>query len=1188
MGKWKKPVLVFMVLLLLGAGVIAFILPGIIKGRAIRGIEEATGRKAAIAAIHLNPFTWTARVEGFRLREKGADVTFAAFSSVQLSVSPRSLLRFAPIVSEIQVAAPYVRIVRTAANTYNFSDLLAGKKESEKPLRFSLNNITITHGSVDFLDRGLSREKDHAVRQIEVGIPFISNIPYLADRYVLPRFSAVINGAPLHMDGKLKPFATGAEMSFGLILKDVSLPYYLAYYPGTPPVTVSSGQLSTTLDIIHRIGKDNSPDLEVRGRILLEHLEARENSGAPLVALARGEVAIGRGRITARDYALTTITADGLDVHLTRDRKGRWNFQRLADGGKSGEKGGQQPDASAPRTLFAIDSIKLDNGRLHMADSLPPGGFSTDADNITLDVHGFSTAPGKKAAVSLSLATGRGEKLNVKGEFSPTPVAFTASTNLEQVRLDAYYPYLADFLNAPVRGTLDFSSQVAYADNMFTADRMTARLRNVAADFGAGDGIRFADTVMEDGRYHQKENVLEIPSVAIAGGDIRFSRDREGNFSPVRLLKTSKPRDTETEKRPAAAGPPFLFRMKKFAVKGLAVSFTDRKVADEPTFDVRRMNLDIGNLAWPERETTPFSFSAGYGSGGRIRASGKLRPSPFALRGEVTLAKIPLTDFDAYLPDNLHMTLADGSLDTTMSFNLAEANGKMTGSFSGDLGVRSFHSLGADDEDLLSWESLELDNLRGTLAPFTLNVAGVALNRFYSRIVVEKDGTLNLTKLYVSEQKGQPQPPPTAPQPQVPPHSPPATPPGSSAAKPEEPGNVQIGTVTLQEGTISFADRHTKPEYASTMTNLGGRISGLSSAANQLADVDLRGNLENHSPLRITGKINPLRDDLFVDLKVSFTDIELSPFTPYSGTYLGYAVDKGKLYLNLRYRIEHKKLDSENKVFIDQFTFGNKVESDKATSLPVRLAIALLKDRKGEIHLDLPVSGRTDDPKFSVWRVVLQILKNLLVKAATSPLSLLQSAFGGKADFSTVLFEPGSARLTDSEREKLTKLAEAVHDRPAVKVEVSGFVDKQRDPEGYREELLRKKMKNEKFLALVKEKKNLPGQTAESLEILPQESSTYLTAVYRKEKFPKPRNFIGIAKDLPDTEMRKLILAHTVVSDDDLRNLARERAVAVRSFLVGDGKLPPERIFEKKGDIFAAPAREGESASRVELGASGQ
>ncbi|MCX5822387.1 MAG: DUF748 domain-containing protein [Deltaproteobacteria bacterium] len=190
------------------------------------------------------------------------------------------------------------------------------------------------------------------------------------------------------------------------------------------------------------------------------------------------------------------------------------------------------------------------------------------------------------------------------------------------------------------------------------------------------------------------------------------------------------------------------------------------------------------------------------------------------------------------------------------------------------------------------------------------------------------------------------------------------------------------------DGTIAFTDKHLLNDFETTFYNLGGRISGLSSEAFVLADVDLRGNLENHSPLTITGKINPLREDLFVDLKLSFMDIDLSPMSPYAETYLGYILKRGKLFLDLQYHIENKELHSENRIRVDQFTFGDPVKSDKATSLPVKLGLALLKDHRGEIHLDVPVMGRIDDSKFNIWRIVFQVLKNLLVKAQSPPPSL--------------------------------------------------------------------------------------------------------------------------------------------------------------------------------------------------------
>ena len=214
--------------------------------------------------------------------------------------------------------------------------------------------------------------------------------------------------------------------------------------------------------------------------------------------------------------------------------------------------------------------------------------------------------------------------------------------------------------------------------------------------------------------------------------------------------------------------------------------------------------------------------------------------------------------------------------------------------------------------------------------------------------------------------------------------------------------------MTLQGGAVNFSDKYIKPNYSASLVEVGGRVSGLSSEESRLADVDLRGKLENSAPLEIVGKINPLAKDLFLDLKVDFRDMDLSTLSSYSGRYAGYGIQKGKLTLNLKYHIEKGKLDSENKVFLDQFTFGDPVDSPDATKLPVRLAVALLKDRSGEIHLDLPVTGSIDDPKFSVWGVVWQIVKNLLVKAATSPFALLGAIFGGGGrSFRTSSSTPG-------------------------------------------------------------------------------------------------------------------------------------------------------------------------------------
>jgi hypothetical protein len=400
--------------------------------------------------------------------------------------------------------------------------------------------------------------------------------------------------------------------------------------------------------------------------------------------------------------------------------------------------------------------------------------------------------------------------------------------------------------------------------------------------------------------------------------------------------------------------------------------------------------------------------------------------------------------------------------------------------------------------------------------------------------------------------------------------------------KDKEPSkNIKIGQITLQGGKIDLSDKSVKPEFSMNLSEMGGRISGLSAAENTTADVELRAKLNDYAPLEITGKINPLREDLFVDLKVRMKDLDLSPTTPYSGTYAGYSIEKGKLSFDLKYLIVKKKLDSQNNIFIDQFTFGDKVESPKATKLPVKLAVALLKDRKGEIKLDLPVTGSLDDPKFSIWGIILKIIINLISKAATSPFSLLGAVFGGGEELSFVEFDYGSTIISEANVKKLDTIVKALHDRPSLKMDIEGHVDMERDRDGFKQYLVNRKVKAQKLKEMLK--KGQPVVPVDDIKIELPEYEKYLKMAYKEEKFPKPKNVIGMAKDLPAPEMEKLMLTHTEIKEGDLRTLASQRAMKVKDAILKSGQVEPERVFLLEPKSLAPEKKEKVKDSRVDF-----
>jgi uncharacterized protein involved in outer membrane biogenesis len=1185
------------VVILSGLLFTAFVLPSIVRSQLEKQLGSAIGRKCSVAGVSLNPLTWSAEVRGVEISEKTAKAVFVSVSSVKLRVSPTSIWRLAPVVAELKVTSPYLHLLRTAPHSYNFSDILAkfSAKKSDKPARFSLNNIIVENGRIAFDDNALSRPAKHRIESLSLQIPFISNISYFADKYIDPKLSADVNGATFSFSGKLKPFEKGLEATLHIHLQRVDIPIYASYFPQELPVQIKQGTFSTILKISHHLIQGGKPDIIISGLAGVRDLEIQEKSGAPLFSLAKTDIDIKRLALLTQKYEMNSLAITAPHLYLHGDKDGVWNLSRLARKEPAAPATAAPPEAERKpaRADVSLQSLRLIDGLITLKDEHPPGGNSAEFRKVTLDLDNFTTKGELPATYTLSLTSNRNETAAASGNIAMEPFAVSARITLTDIVHEAYYPYMLHLLAEPVNGRIDCRGDLAYsAAAGLTLEQVMLRLKNVKIPFGKADGAYLPLIVAEGGSLKLQDRSLAFARVTASGGTVNISRDPSGKLSSALLFREKSPAAS-----PVTAGKqpnkPFSWKIGRAAVNGLKLAFTDNMKEEKPRFEFSSITASLSSISdtalavmplalkvkggafAPQGSANralpvmPLALNITYGTKGSVTATGGLRASPWGFKGDIAIRSLPFVDFDPYLPEGVNVDLLDGKLDAQLSLDLSMQEKMLAGSFRGSGDIRDFHSVdGEEEEDLLKWEILDLDGFSGSLAPFSLVISGISLNNYYAKVVVNKNGRINLQDIYKPAAKVKQVDTAIA---------------GGQKTPPDR--NIRINTVSFSGGTLDFSDHHLNRDFSTTMLNLGGRISGLSSEDGSAADVDLRGNLENHSPLKISGRINPLADSLFLDMQIAFSEIELSPFTPYAGTYLGYAIDKGKLSLALNYKVEQKKLTAQNKVFIDQFTFGESIESRKATSLPVRLAVALLKDRNGEIHLDLPLSGRTDSPQFSIWGLIGQVLKNLLVKAATSPLALLQAGFGGKADFGDVTFASGSSRLSSSEAEKLRSLAKALSERPGIRLEVTGFADRDRDPEGFRNELLLKKMKSEKFLSLAREKRESSGLSHDTVEIPAAEQSKWLKAVYEKEKFPRPRTVIGTLKALSDDEMKKLILANTSVSEQQLRGLARERAVTVMNFLLEDGKLPQERLFEKSGDPFAASDKEGKAGGRVEFGA---
>lgn len=1154
-----------------------FVLPPVLKSVLTKKLSEKLHREVTIQKIKVNPFMLSVDINGFSVKDRGNTDTLFSFDELYMNLQAASVWKGGPILKEIKIVRPHVNVVRNEDGTYNFSDLLENEKPAaasrSKPLKFSLNNIQILNGSADFLDG--PKHVRHKARDVVIKIPFISNLPHYVDTFVQPLFQAKINDTAVSFKGETKPFTDSLETAFNINMKDFNVPYYLAYVPFKMNFKLLSGYVDTNVAFSYTQHKDKSPTLALTGNIAVKKIEVADEKGNRMIGLPLADISIASSDLISRKVHLSRVFLQSPDIVLSKGKTGKINLDALLP-----TKTEEKKEDSKPMTIDA-DEMKVAGGTISFSDSSKTDPFRTTLENIELTMAHFSNSLNKKTAVELALQSEAKESLKVAGDFSVEPAASEGSVELKGIPIRKYSPYFRENVLFDVEDA-QLNLQTRYSFSK-TGERPEFKLSGLAADLNS---LRLK-------KRGEKEDFLKIPVISIKGMDADLSKKElmVGSFSTQKglaaikrlndgrlnvdgLMPSAPPKEEKPRKvKKGQTEKPWQILVKDLALEGYTVKVEDLMPHHPVAMTIEKIRVTGKNISTAKNNKGKLAASLILNRKGTLSTNGTVSINPFALNMKLNAKALDIVPFQPYFTDKVKVILTEGAFSANGNLSLAyqkDASPKVV--YAGEAAVTNFSSLDkANAEDFLKWNSLHFGGINAGYNPSFVNIQEIALADFYSRFIINPDGSLNVQGIV--EEK--------APRTQAAPSN---TTEGPAAAdkKTTEAKTIKIGSVTLQGGKINFSDNHIQPHYSANLIEIGGRISGLSSEEDKFADLDLRGKLDNYAPLEITGKINPLRDDLYLDLKVDFKDMDLSPMTPYSGRYAGYTIQKGKLSLNLQYLIVKKKLDSKNTIFLDQFTLGDKVESPDATKLPVRLAIALLKNRKGEIKLDIPVTGYIDDPKFSLGKIILKIIVNLLAKAATSPFSLLGALFGGGGEeLSHIDFSYGSPVINEEGVQKVDKLIKALSDRPALKLEVEGHVDVEKDKEGLRDYIFNKKIKAQKLKDMIK--KGLPPVSVDKVKVEKEEYPKYLKMAYKQEKFPKPRNIIGIAKDLPASEMEKLMLTHIQVKDDDLRQLASQRALEVKNRILKSGQVEPERVFLAEPKTLPPEKKEKLKDSRVDF-----
>ena len=1186
-----------------------FAVPPLLKGYLVRTLSEKLHRPVTVRTVRFNPFTLTARLKDGGIRNPDGS-PFLSFDSLTLGASLRSIPDRGAVLDELVLKGLRLSIVRRRDGSYNFSDLLK-RRTSGRPLRYSLNNIRVLGASISFDDR--PKGARHEVTDLNLGIPFISNLPSNVNIYTEPSLSAKVDGRPFELRGRSKPFSRSRETFLSLDVNGVELAKYLPYLPADLGFKVLSGHLSTALKLTFLEDVRGRRKLILSGGASLADLVVNQRDGAPLARLPRVGLDLGSVDLLTLRGIVTSIRLQSPELYLSRDRRGAWNLASL---------GSASPAAPAPKTPAVpkaavnvlLGEVALSGGTIHFDDETVRPAFKATLSPVDLTVQNLDTALKRPAQVALALTTDQGEGLKASATLAFSPLIAKGRIETKGLRLVRYAPYDRDLLPFEVEdGRLSLSGNYTFsaaggantiqlAEGAASAAGLRLRLPGEKADFLDLPSATAAGLSLDTAA-----SKAAIASLEAAGGSLRAVREGDGSLDLARLT-SSAPAPAQApaaDPYPApapAARSPWIVSLGALAWKGFALRAEDRSLGKPASFDFPAVTLTAHGLSTAPNQAGSLTLQAAMKPSGNLSLSGPVTLSPFSLSWDVTLDKLALLPFESYLTGDLATDLTGGNASAKGKLALSlPADKPLQASFSGQAQVDDLATVDRVSlEKFVNWKSLQLGGIKAQADPPSLTMASVALSGFYARIIVSPQGKLNLFQVLhptpPAAQPGAPGPVPPVqpggapgvmarvqpggpggrePRQAYPAPAPGATPAPAAAMETAPKELVEIPAITLSGGTIDYTDHFIKPNYSAKLTEVVGSLTGLSSRPGTRADLKLSAHLEHQAPIEVTGQINPLVKPPYADIKGKVTDVELSPLSPYSGRYAGYLIDKGKLNMEVSYHVENNHLDAKNHLFLDQFTFGSKVDSPEATKLPVRLAVALLKDREGRINLNIPVSGSLNDPKFKIGPIILKIILNILVKAATAPFALLGHLFGHGESLSYLTFPPGSAALDPAALKKVEHLETALYDHPGLKLDITGRFDPAADKEGLKRVFVEREVKAQRFKELLK--KGQAPASVDAVQLSKEEYSKYLFEAYKHAKFPKARTVIGLVKKLPDDEMDRLLLLHTTVTEDDLRKLALARAQAVKDALLKSGKVPAERVF------LAAQGAASEEAKKAGL-----
>ena len=826
-----------------------------------------------------------------------------------------------------------------------------------------------------------------------------------------------------------------------------------------------------------------------------------------------------------------------------------------------------EPKAEEPASdpfPLRIGSIKLNEGYLHFQDLRPSEPIEFLYDSMNLELKNLSTLPDDNADMSLVANGPAGGRIDWKGTLGLAPIASEGTLKITDGKMKAWWPYVRDAVPLVLEDgviSLDTHYKLNLAkETELLLDNTSVRIAPFAIK--APDGRPLARLAS----LEVSETSIDLAKQLVTVGKIRSEKletwaalEKDGQLDWQKLFASQPAKASPKEKaEPAAAEPsseekaaaepskPWQVLLKDVQARNYMIHLADRSQKEPVALDVGPLNLDLQGFDSLNKSPFTLKLDTGVGKQGKLQAAGQVNLAPVTAKLDVTTSDIDLRVAQAYISPFIRLELRSGMLSSNLKVDLKSTE-PLAFSVGGKAQVNQLHTLDTiKNRDFVKWQQLNLDGLSYVHGD-ALSIDKVNLLQPYARFIINEDRTTNVDDLLI------PQPAGSASTAQAKP----------AAASNDKPLGIHIGQIDINDGSANFADLTLTPNFATAVQQLNGQVGTIDNRKPAPAKVDIKGKVDRYAPVTIKGALNPFNPMASLDIATSFKRVELTTLTPYSGKFAGFRIRKGRLNLDLHYLITNGQLKAENKVVVEQLQLGEKVDSPDAVDLPIRLAVALLKDTEGKISIELPVTGDLNNPQFSVMPIVWQTLRNLVLRAAQAPFKFIGGlvAGGGSEDLGTVAFAPGSSDLSGDAQSALDKLASALKERPELRLEIEGTSAQTSDGPLIAEQRLEREYQATWYKILQRRGDKVPAN-ASMLVVDDSDKPAMLEGIYRTRlKQQPPGEWQELSRDERTAKLREAVIKSWAESAALLRQLGQERAGNIKDYLVDKGQLEDDRVY---------------------------